>query len=391
MSGSLVDAIDKRRRGPDLSAVPDSLRPLLEAMLRPNPAERLRSMDDVEAMLDGTRVPSAQTILSDSVHSELSTPAPSGGNANKIVIAVVGLLVLAAVVAGAWWFSRGIVGPVTPGNETNPNTIQPVDDTRPPEERARSAITSVLPSVTCTWLDIGTIQASGDSLAIAMRGVAGDAGAAQQEIAQALTRAGITDARLDFGDVAPITQAGCSALDTYRQVRANGGPHLNVTAPRFEMVTQADGPYVGQAAANATVDLDLSDPNLNFALLGIEPSGAISLILDGRDSFQQALQQSQNGRPISDEGNGRYRLHIDLNHQGWSGLLLITGQQPFEHDLVQPQIGARGPDWQQRFLAAAASQGWRAEMAWFESVNREPDATITPPNNGGDQGEDPNK
>src|SRR5205085_10630993 len=47
MSGSLVDAIDKRRRGPDLSAVPDSLRPLLEAMLRANPQERLRSMDDV--------------------------------------------------------------------------------------------------------------------------------------------------------------------------------------------------------------------------------------------------------------------------------------------------------------------------------------------------------
>ena len=37
MSGSLVDAIDKRRRGPDLAAIPDDLRPLLEAMLRPDP------------------------------------------------------------------------------------------------------------------------------------------------------------------------------------------------------------------------------------------------------------------------------------------------------------------------------------------------------------------
>ena len=60
MSGSLVDAIDKRRRGPGhLAAIPDSLRPLLEAMLRPDPKERLRSMDEVLAMLDGARIPLA--------------------------------------------------------------------------------------------------------------------------------------------------------------------------------------------------------------------------------------------------------------------------------------------------------------------------------------------
>jgi len=57
MSGSLVDAIDKRRRGPDISAVPDDLRPLIAAMLRPDPKERLRSMDDVLAMLEGARIP----------------------------------------------------------------------------------------------------------------------------------------------------------------------------------------------------------------------------------------------------------------------------------------------------------------------------------------------
>ena len=71
MSGSLVDAIDKRRRGPDLTAVPASLRPLLEAMLRPDPKERLRSMDEVLATLDGARIPSPQTAR------EALPPAPA--------------------------------------------------------------------------------------------------------------------------------------------------------------------------------------------------------------------------------------------------------------------------------------------------------------------------
>ncbi len=151
------------------------------------------------------------------------------------------------------------------------------------------------------------------------------------------------------------------------------------------MVTQADGPYRGGAAANALVDLNV-DPDSNFTLLGIEPSGQISTILESRAAFQQTLAQSQGGRPISDEGGGRYRVHIDLDHRGWSGLLLITGRGPFAPALVAPAIGARGPDWQQRFLAAAAANGWHSEMVWFESVNREPDADT-----GGDEGADGGK
>jgi serine/threonine-protein kinase len=49
MSGSQVDVIDKRRKVPDLSAVDPSFRPLLEAMLQPDPADRPKSMNDVVA------------------------------------------------------------------------------------------------------------------------------------------------------------------------------------------------------------------------------------------------------------------------------------------------------------------------------------------------------
>jgi eukaryotic-like serine/threonine-protein kinase len=240
---------------------------------------------------------------------------------------------------------------------------------RPPAEIARAAINSVLPSVPCTWLDIGRVD-EGAPMTIAMRGVAGNGDAAEREIGRALAAAGLAGARLDFGDVAPINAGGCAALDTFRQVRADAGSHIASERPRFAMTAQADGPYAGRAAANAVVDLNLDDPSLDFALLGIEPRGTITLLLGSRGAFQDALEQSEGGRPISDEGNGRYRLHIDLDHQGWSGLLLLTGRGPFAPAAVAPAIGARGPDWQQQFLGAAANLGWRAEMVWFESVRR---------------------
>ena len=77
MSGSLVDAIDKRRKGPDISAIPDNLRPLVHAMLRPDPKERPRSMADVLAMLEGARIPSPTTVRAE-VAEEAAAAAGTG-------------------------------------------------------------------------------------------------------------------------------------------------------------------------------------------------------------------------------------------------------------------------------------------------------------------------
>lgn len=386
MSGSLVDAIDKRRRGPDLAAVPDSLRPLVAAMLRPNPAERLRSMEDVIKMLDGARIPSAQTVRETLPPPESAETLPGGSaggtSGNSLVIILVVVAIIAALAGGAWYLGLFDGAGSGAGNQSSSSGGPPVPDNRPPEEIARAAVSSILPSVPCTWLDIGRVENGDSGLTVAMRGVAGNPQAAQAEIGRALSRAGLANAEIRFADVAEITQAGCSALDSYRQVHADPAGHISTVQAHYEMVTQADGPYRGAAAANALIDLNV-DPGTDFALLGIEPSGQISTILDSRAAFRQTLAQAQGGRPISDEGNGRYRVHIDLNHQGWSGLLLITGRGPFGAALVAPAIGARGPDWQQRFTAAAAANGWHSEMVWFESINREPDADTS-----GDEGSD---
>ncbi|HEX8641392.1 MAG TPA: serine/threonine-protein kinase [Allosphingosinicella sp.] len=368
MSGSLVDAIDKRRQGPDLSAVPDNLRPLLEAMLRPDPKDRLRSMDEVLAMLGGAPVPAAPATPAP---GPAAAAAPGGGPSKGLIV---GGVLAAALVAGAGaWYALGGGAGVLPGGGGNGSVANDVAPAGDAAATARNRINSVLPSVSCTWLDIGSIESSGGGVTVAFRGVAGDGEAAQREISTALSGAGIDNARVDFGDVAPITQAGCAALDTYRQVRASAATHLSVPQPRFEMMLQPPGlPYAGQTAANAVVEFDFGSSGADFAIVGIEPSGAITTLIPSRNDFQAALAQSVSGRPIADFGNGRYRLNIDLDHDGWSGIMLISGQGPFVPDLVAPPVGSRGPSWQQQFLAAAGQGNWRVEMVWFESVNRVP-------------------
>jgi len=385
MSGSLVDAIDKRRRGPDLSAIPDSLRPLLEAMLRPDPKERLRSMDDVLAMLDGARVPSARTARESlPPATELSTPAPAGsGNATKWVIIVVAVIALLVVAAFAYSYLRNnnVFGPgdnVVESNDVAPEIVTTGD----PVARARSAINSVLPSVSCTWLDIADIQGGETGMTVKMRGVAGDRNVAMDEIRSALAQANLQNPNVVFDDVAPITQAGCSALDAFRQIRAREGGHLTTNQPRFEMVRQETGDYAGREAATAQINLDVGDEGRDFALLAIDPSGEITVLLQNRAMFDQVLANSRGGRPISRVGNGRYVVSIDADHQGWSGVMLISGRGPFDTNLIQPGVGQRGAEWSAQLRSIAAARDWRTEMVWYESVNRQAETArpaVAPP------------
>ncbi|HST35713.1 MAG TPA: serine/threonine-protein kinase [Allosphingosinicella sp.] len=378
MSGSLVDAIDKRRRGPDLAAIPASLRPLLEAMLRPDPKERLRSMDDVLAMLDGARIPSPQTAR-EALPALAGEPAParSGGAGKWVLIVLLAIGLLAALAFGySYWRDHPDLFGASRGSETN--TIVPIQTAGDPVERARSAINSVLPSVSCTWLDVVSLDGGETGMTVALRGVAGDPSVARDQIASALAQANLREPNISMADVAPINQSGCAALDAFRQVRAVNGGHLEAAQTRFEMVPQVTGNYAGRDAATARLNLDVGAGG-DFALVGIQPSGDITVLIPNRAVFEQALAASRGGRPIQRTGNGSYAVHIDADHTGWSGIMLVSGQGPFDLGLIQPPVAQRGPDWSERFRQAAAQRGWRTEMVWYESVNRQAEASSPPP------------
>ena len=55
MGNTLVEAVDRRRAGPDLGAVPPALKPVFSRMLAANPSDRFQSMGDVIVALDAVR------------------------------------------------------------------------------------------------------------------------------------------------------------------------------------------------------------------------------------------------------------------------------------------------------------------------------------------------
>ena len=332
MGGSLVDAVDKRRSGPDLSGAPEEIRPVLAKMLKPNPKERLRSMDEV---------------LKELGHGAAFAPgqagAPPPAGVSKGVLVGGGLAAAAAIGAIAWLA---------------------LDQGPTPEEQvqmARVAISQTLPSVECSWLNVAGIEA-GEPVAVRMTGVAGDPTAARSRISQALTQAGVTPS-VNFDDVALIRPQGCSALQTFGKIRQTGGQQLSVSQREFEREAQPEGPP--QALAELTVKVP---EDKNFALLGIEPNGNIDTMLPDRAAFDQAVAD---GLITKDQG-GAFKVPFLMDHIGWSGLILLTGDPPFEPAVVEPDVEARGPEWQSNFVATASERDWRAEMLWIRSVDKKP-------------------
>jgi serine/threonine-protein kinase len=386
MSGSLVDAIDKRRKGPDISAVPNNLRPIVRDMLAPDPKDRIRSMDEVLNRLERLKLPPEpeQTVPPAGFVPPAPPPGPEpaydyaedsggGGSSKPLLIILAGLLLLLAVLAVTWYLTDGTFG-LGGGNSSQTSSssgssggVGPQTDNRAPVEVARSTLNSTLPQVGCTWLDIGDIQA-GPPLAVAMRGVAGNTGTAQSELSRALSGAGIANATVNLNDVASIMPAGCSALDTYRQIRNDGASRISASQTRYEMAQLQSGQYAGQIGASAVIEINPGDSD--FALVGIEPTGAITMLISNREALINAMGQP--GSEITDQGNGRYRINIDVTHSSWSGVMLVTGTN-FDAALLAPQVGARGPDWTQQFLSAASSGNWRGDMVWFQAVDQQPD------------------
>ena len=369
MGGTLVDAVDKRRAGPDLSAIPERIRPVVQKMLAPNPAERFRSMDEVLQALQqlggGAAAAVAKAEGGSGGLGAIPKPALIGGGA-----------VLAALLAGGIWIA------ISGGDEGGGNGAGPgpaVVASSDPAQAARQAIDGAIPSIGCSWLDIVDVGANSGQVSVNLGGVAGSPSAAQSEIASALGAAGLANANIDFGQVATISPGGCAAIDTYRQIRNTEAPRIATEQRMWEMRKQPEGAsYEGRDAANVVARMNIGDPSLDLTLFGIDPAGILYPFLQRVGGQKTAYFEGEppvsnwDDAPITQSGNDSYTINVDLDHEGWQGFVLVTGKGPFPQDIVMPGLGTRNTAWQQKFMQAASRQGWKADMTWFRAVDQRP-------------------
>ncbi len=379
MGATLVDAVDKRRAGVDVSVAPPSLRPVLEAMLRPNPRERLRSMAEVVAMLDGAPVPAAPREAPAAKSGKASKPpkaraqpgsaepAPSFLARNKLLVAGsagVGVLALIGITA------LTLTGGSDRGDAAG-NSAAPVAAARPAVDVARDAITAALPGLGCSWLDLHDLKDENGELAAQFGGVAGNTAAAQASLSSAVSAKGVRIAKVDFEDVAPIQPVACSVLDAYRTFKSPVIGDLGTDQVKYEKTLVPNGPNSGQSLAKPQIHISASAMRGDIALIGIETSGAMTVFPDKQTLLNLISAGTTEG---SIKPDGSISFIVDQSEVGWSGILIVHGRGPFDAALIAPPPNARGADWSARLEAAAKAQGWKADMVWFKIVDEVPNS-----------------
>ena len=337
MGGSLADAFDKRKEVPDLSAAPEELRPILAKMLVPDPAGRLRSMDEVlgeiAATGHGGSFDQATRLLFDP-----ATGLPKKNNTGLLVGG--GAAALLALAAGGYFlFGRG-----------------PSD----PQGAAQVALATGLRDVPCSWLDVGSVQARDTTIDVALRGVSGKPDKAKADIAGVLDKAGLEAGDIDFTDVKQIAPTDCAPIDAFRQIRDYDGSRLATTARQYELRNVG-----GEMTASPEIEIDLNKFDADLSLFGLEETGEITPLITTKS-------ETNDPGAFKTPRAGVKSFQVDTTHKGWSGLLLLKGKGPFDSSLVAKPPGEVSESWVNRFLSAAKAQGWKSEMIWYRTVDEKP-------------------
>jgi serine/threonine-protein kinase len=237
---------------------------------------------------------------------------------------------------------------------------------QPPAEAARHAIDAALPGISCSWLGITRLADDNGGVSLASAGVAQYPAAAQGAISRALAGAGVHASTIDFEQVVPVEQQLCVPLNALNAIRQPGGSGLSVEQPKFELTRDA----TGQMATDAIVSVDIGASGSGLALYGIEPDGKIDALASSRAEFEQAAADPNNR--FVKTGATSYRLSLNTSHKGLSGIIMLTGREPFDSALLATPPARRGADWADRLKQEAARNGWKAQMIWYRTVDEVP-------------------
>ena len=366
LAGSPVDAITKRRNGIDTSGAPEPLRSVLDRMLVPDPAQRMRSMDEVIAALDQLALPQGggkggHKGGSDAGQKPVAKAdaATAGGKMppRKVLIGG-GVAAGVALLAGAGFIAFG--GKSAPSQSTT--TALPAGKTVALED-VQQAILASLPNVACSWVDVAA-RADGGGFSLAGEGVSSQPAQVESQMYDAVRQTGAKMTSSDFSKVAPIDASYCSTLDALRSIRDTGAARLMASQPRYELAKLTDGESAGQVGAKVVTNISLDGLTDDFAMYAIEKSNVVSQIFGSRAQF---METAKSNFPLTQIGKDKYRLTIDAAVQpGWSGVVLITGRGSFSDKPLSDLGSAEG---RARFSKVAQANGWKASIAWYKFVD----------------------
>jgi eukaryotic-like serine/threonine-protein kinase len=357
--GNVAEEAVARRRAPiDLSLVQPELRPLLQAMLVPDPAARLRSMDAVLEALDEANyqktlfalpgsafLPAGQDGLADtpvapqpiSLVQQLTLSSVAAEKNRIIKRRLVGVgAVTAVILSGGWWYYSGI-------NTEKNNLIA-----------ARTAVASE----NCAWLTVERASTGANSKAIMLTGAANDPAAVRANVTSAIGGKG----PVDVGAVSPLDPSACALVDAVRTMRSDKGL-LSTAQSNYQMRLDGAPTMPGKVAVRTLETIDIGGGGKPFAVYAVSPSGDLRWLMD-RTSIP-ALVKEQKAEML---GADRIRLKLDIEREGWTGLLMIAGQAETLTKLWTVPMAGRTKAWYNKLSTEAAKNGWRADMVWFSTT-----------------------
>lgn len=358
LGGLPAEAIMKRRKGVDTSAVPPQLRAVIDRMLVADPQKRLRSMDEVIRALDAIKRRKGAGGLAGGKGAAGLMALP------KPVLAGIGGAA-ALVVVGAGWYALRPASPAAqaPAVAAPPNVSLASLD---------AAVQGVLPQLSCSWM---TVETARDGAGYTMRavGVAGSPLEAENGLLKAAQKLGV-EPGTDFSGVVRIDPSYCPVLDELAKFRAPPPERMTRKQPEYELETMAQGEYAGQIGTRVVTDLALDGISSDYALYSIETSNVITQFVPNR-SF---LPANVNGSTIQKlPGIDNYRLDIETNAKpGWAGIVLLTGKGGFTATALSDLTTAAG---KAAFEQKARANDWKAQIIWYKFVDNIPNTPAAKP------------
>ena len=416
MGRSRSEAIEKRKSVPDVGAVPEVLRPIVEKMLQPDPTQRFRSMREVIARVgerpqaeapaieerqEGPKPPPPPKPPTVAPPAPPPTPEPVPRPAYDRTSKApqwldilrrnwVGYAVSGAVgVLFAFFILISVNRPTPPIKSAS---LSPIAQTQgaptapvagPPSERdIERTIATAAANQSCSWLDVADARDELDigPNTIALIGV-GDSAQTIGALTDALRRIG-GNVDLDTRNVwslAPPRSAGfgeasaCDVLNVFREHRvpwsAAGRPlWVNPIEAHYLDDPKSAAPCPG-GWAKPVAYIDVGDSELHFVLLAINAAGRLALL--GDEKWLAGFVTSQL-KLVTSDGGGRYSVIFctdkgtsDPQTRGLQGLVLIEGATMQDIGL---QKGKDPLPVQKTWLAKfddPRNAAWKVQIAWF--------------------------